>query len=146
LGSRTGAALEEDEAGAELESVADGDDDAEDLAPADFEDELEQPVRERAAATTAIAPVVREERYLTMTPSVSGYGTMKRRNGHSRSCRYRGTGGNRLPIPAFNINGLMEMRSGRDSPLTTETLTRNFSEATRCSFLRRCFSSLWRRF
>jgi hypothetical protein len=83
LGSRTGGAVEEDDDGAaaaELEGVADGEE-AEDAGfepEADFEDELEQPVRERAAATTVIAAVVKEGRYLTMTPSVSGCGNGKR--------------------------------------------------------------------
>jgi hypothetical protein len=76
LGSRTGGALEEELAGAaeELELDADGEEavDVEELEPAaDFEDELEQPVRERAAATTATAAVDKEGRYLTMTPLVS---------------------------------------------------------------------------
>jgi hypothetical protein len=39
-----------------------------------LEDELEQPARESVAATTAIAAVGRQGRYLTMTPSVSGCG------------------------------------------------------------------------
>ncbi|WP_228563867.1 MULTISPECIES: hypothetical protein [Catenulispora] len=77
LGSRTGGALEEDEGAdaAELELVADGEEaelvEDDEPAAADFEDELEQPVRERAAATTATAAVVKEGRYLTMTPLVS---------------------------------------------------------------------------
>ncbi|WP_370355946.1 hypothetical protein [Catenulispora sp. EB89] len=78
LGSRTGGALEEDEgadATEELELVADGEEaepvEDDEPAAAGFEDELEQPVRERAAATTATAAVVKEGRYLTMTPLVS---------------------------------------------------------------------------
>jgi hypothetical protein len=72
LGSRTGGALADEEAvdgEEELEDDADGEL-AEDAAEFDagFEDELEQPVRERAAATTATAAVVKEGRYLTMTP------------------------------------------------------------------------------
>jgi hypothetical protein len=67
---------EEDGAAGELEPDADGEE-AEDVEPvpaAVFEDELEQPVRERAAATTATDAVVKEGRNLTMTPLVSGCG------------------------------------------------------------------------
>jgi len=72
-------------AGAELEAEADGVA-ADEEAAGEFEaalgldEELEQPARARVAATTAItavAPVLalgREGRFLTMTPSVSGYG------------------------------------------------------------------------
>jgi hypothetical protein len=78
LGSRTGGALADEEAvdgEEELEDDADGEL-AEDAAEFDagFEDELEQPVRERAAATTATAADAKEGRYLTMIPSVSGCG------------------------------------------------------------------------
>jgi hypothetical protein len=67
---------EEDGAAAELEPDADGEEavlvvEVEPAEPAaDFEDELEQPVRERAAATTATLAVVKEGRNLTMTPLV----------------------------------------------------------------------------
>jgi hypothetical protein len=89
--------VEEDDDGAaadELELEADGEE-AEDAEPAaDFDDELEQPVRERAAATTATAAVVEEGRYLTMTPSVSGCGNGETSCSQSpRSAPLHGTDG-----------------------------------------------------
>ncbi|WP_230418442.1 hypothetical protein [Catenulispora pinistramenti] len=77
LGSRTGGALAEEEpaeAAAAVDALEPDADGEEDDPAADFEDELEQPVRERAAATTATAAVVKEGRYLTMTPLVSCWG------------------------------------------------------------------------
>jgi hypothetical protein len=72
LGSRTGGALEEELAAAAEELVDEAGVEAEDPeAAADFEAELEQPVRERAATTTATAAIVKEGRFLTMTPLVS---------------------------------------------------------------------------
>jgi hypothetical protein len=88
LGSRTGGALEDDDgaAAADEEELDAGVEaaDVEEVEPdADFEDELEQPVRERAAATTATAADVKEGRYLTMTPSVSGCGKGGRNKGRA---------------------------------------------------------------
>ena len=140
LGSRTGGALDDEEpaedgAAEELEPDADGEEagDADDAAEfeADFEDELEQPVRERAAATTATAAVVKEGRNLTMTPLVSGCGKGREQKA-----------GPRRPTSALQVRALMAAGSGRDSLLTRQTLTGNSGRTIRCSFLRRCFRTV----
>ena len=130
LGSRTGGAVEEDDDGAAAELDAeDAGEDADELElEADFDAELEQPVRERAAATTATAAVVKEGRNLTMTPLVSGCGM--------------GKDGTRCPTAASQVRTLMSAGSGRDSLLTPQTLTGNSGRTIRCGFLRRCFKNV----
>ncbi|GAA1979181.1 hypothetical protein GCM10009838_45210 [Catenulispora subtropica] len=135
LGSRTGGAVEDDDAaaGAELEAEAEGvaapepEEDGFEAALG-LEEELEQPATGSVAATTAIAAIEREGRYLTMTPSVSGCG-------NDGDTPHQGFDRSLIPAP-----------SGRDSPLTPPTITGNSRRAICCRFLllrfrsaRRCF-------